>query len=60
MCAEDDNTDGYHDPCGLDRGDLDLDGIVGGACMAITLANWGEVYREGVSSSGRDSSRMSR
>jgi len=41
--AEDDNANGYPDPCELDRGDLNLDGIVGGADLAIMLSYWGGV-----------------
>jgi len=41
--AEDDNLNGYPDPCELDRGDLDLDGVVGGMDLAIMLAYWGGI-----------------
>lgn len=41
--AEDDNANGYPDPCELDRGDLNLDGIVGGPDLTIMLAYWGGV-----------------
>lgn len=39
--AEDDNKNGYPDPCELDRGDLNMDGIVGGQDLAILLSYWG-------------------
>jgi len=39
--AEDDNQNGYPDPCELDRGDLNLDGIVDGADLGILLSYWG-------------------
>lgn len=41
--AEDDNLNGYPDPCELDRGDLNLDGEVNGADLAILLSYWGGV-----------------
>ncbi len=41
--AEDDNLNGYPDPCELDRGDLNLDGNVDGPDLAIMLAYWGGV-----------------
>lgn len=39
--AEDDNKNGYPDSCELDRGDLNMDGIVGGQDLAILLSYWG-------------------
>lgn len=39
--AEDDNKNGYPDPCELDRGDLNMDGVVGGQDLAILLSYWG-------------------
>jgi hypothetical protein len=41
--AEDDNVNGYPDPCELDRGDLNLDGAVDGSDLAIMLSYWGGV-----------------
>ena len=41
--AEDDNVNGYPDPCELDRGDLNLDGVVGGPDLTIMLSYWGGV-----------------
>jgi hypothetical protein len=41
--AEDDNLNGYPDPCELDRGDLNLDGEVDGSDLAILLSYWGGV-----------------
>ena len=41
--AEDDNANGYPDPCELDRGDLNLDGEVDGSDLAIILSYWGGV-----------------
>ena len=41
--AEDDNKNGYPDPCELDRGDLNLDGIVNAMDIAILLSYWGAV-----------------
>ena len=41
--AEDDNVNGYPDPCELDRGDLNLDGVVDGSDLAIMLSYWGGV-----------------
>ncbi len=41
--AEDDNKNGYPDPCELDRGDLNLDGIVNAMDIAILLSYWGTV-----------------
>jgi hypothetical protein len=41
--AEDDNINGYPDPCELDRGDLNLDGEVDGSDLAILLSYWGGV-----------------
>ncbi|MDI9402707.1 MAG: hypothetical protein QM516_02440 [Limnohabitans sp.] len=39
--AEDDNKNGYPDPCELDRGDLNMDGVVAGQDLAILLSYWG-------------------
>jgi predicted outer membrane repeat protein len=39
--ADDDNTNGELDVCEIARGDLDLDGCIGGADLAILLAFYG-------------------
>lgn len=39
--AEDKNANGHLDACELARGDLDLDGVVGGGDLAVLLSLWG-------------------
>lgn len=39
--AEDKNANGHLDACELLRGDLDLDGVVGGGDLAVLLSLWG-------------------
>ncbi len=39
--AEDKNQNGHLDACELARGDLDLDGVVGGGDLAVLLSLWG-------------------
>ena len=41
--AEDDNKNGYPDPCELDRGDVNLDGNVDAADLSVVLSYWGAV-----------------
>ncbi len=41
--AEDKNQNGHLDACELARGDLDLDGVVGGGDLAVLLSLWGVI-----------------
>jgi hypothetical protein len=41
--AEDEDRNGYPDPCDLDRGDLNMDGVINGADFGLLLTWWGAV-----------------